>query len=85
MGAFRSFLILMTGVAIGGALVIAHRVSQETGKSLPEAFGDVPGETRKMYEDFRFRAEEAVARGRDAYEQKQAEMETYLSGGAPAE
>ena len=85
MGGLRSFLILITGVAIGGALVIAHRVSQETGKSLPEAFTEVPGEAQRIYEDLRARAEEAVDRARHAYDQKQAEMDEYLSGGGPAE
>jgi hypothetical protein len=85
MGGLRSFLILVAGVAIGGAFVIAHRVSQETGKGLPEAFGEVPQEVVKIYEDLRARAEEAVDRGREAYEQKQTEMDTFLSGGGQAE
>jgi hypothetical protein len=85
MDAFRSFFILLTGVAIGGALVIAHRVSQETGKSFPESFAAVPGEAQQIFEDLRGRAHEAVDRGRQAYEEKQAEMETFLSGGGPAD
>jgi hypothetical protein len=85
MGSLRSFLVLATGIAIGGALVIAHRVSQETGKSLPEAFGDVPAEAQRIFEELRARAVEASDRARQAYAQKQAEIDTYLSGGGPAE
>jgi len=85
MGGIRSFLVLVTGAAIGGAFVIAHRISQETGKSLPEAFADVPGEARRIYEDLRARATEATDRARHAYAEKEAEMDTYLSGGGPAE
>jgi hypothetical protein len=84
MGGFRSFLILATGVAIGGALVIAHRVSQESGKSLPEAFADVPAEAQRIYDDLRARATEAMDRAREAYEEKQTEIDAHLSGG-PAE
>jgi hypothetical protein len=85
MGGLRSFLILATGVAIGGALILAHRVSQETGKSLPESFAEVPGEAQRVFEDLKVRFEEAVDRGRHAYEQKQVEMDEYLSGGGAAE
>jgi hypothetical protein len=85
MGGFRSFLVLATGVAIGGALVIAHRVSQESGKGLSESFAEVPGEARRIFDDLRGRADEAAGRAREAYEQKQAEMDTYLSGGRSAE
>jgi hypothetical protein len=85
MGGLRSFLILLTGVAIGGALLMAHRVSQETGKSLYESFGEVPGEAQKVYEELKGRTREAVDRGRQAYEEKQAEMDAYLSGGGPAD
>jgi hypothetical protein len=85
MGGIRSFLVLVTGVAIGGALIIAHRVSQETGKSLTESFAEVPGEVQRMFQETKERAEEAAGRARQAYEQKQAEMETYLSGGGPVE
>jgi hypothetical protein len=85
MGGFRSFLILTTGVAIGGALVIAHRVSQETGKGLSESFAEVPGEAQRIFDDLKGRAQEAAGRAREAYGEKQAEMETYLSGGRSAE
>jgi len=85
MGGLRSFVVLVTGVAIGGALILAHRVSQETGKSLPEAFAEVPAEAQRVLEDLRARVEEAVERGRQAYGQKQVEMDTYLSGGGTSE
>ena len=85
MGCLRSFVVLVTGVAIGGALILAHRVSQETGKSLTESFAEVPGEAQRVLEDLRARVDEAVDRGREAYGQKQVEMDAYLSGGGTSE
>ena len=85
MGAVRSFLILATGVALGGALMIAHRVSEETGKSVTDSFADVPGEAQRIYTDLRARAGEAAGRARDVYDQKQTEIDTFLHGAGPAE
>jgi hypothetical protein len=85
MGGFRSFLILATGVAVGGALVIAHRISEENGMTMTEAFSEVPAEAQRIFTDVKGRAEEAVNKGRQAYDQKQAEMDAYLHGGGPAE
>jgi hypothetical protein len=84
MAGIRVCLVLAAGVAFGGALVIAHRVSQETGKSLVESFGDVPAEAQRIAEDVRFRAEEALDRARQAYERKQADMEAYMNQGGEA-
>jgi hypothetical protein len=71
MGTFRSLLILGAGVVIGGAALIAYRISQETGKPLQDALLDVPAEAGRMLTDLRSRAAEAVERGRDIYEQSQ--------------
>ena len=76
MGCLRSFLVLATGVALGGALVIAHRISEETGKSMTEAFAEVPGEAQRIFVDVKGRADEAVG---------QAQMDAFLHGGGPAE
>ena len=85
MGSFRSLIVLASGVAIGGALVIAHKISEETGKSMTEAFAEVPGEAQRIFVDVRGRAEDAVGQARQAYEQKQAQMDAFLHGGGPAE
>ena len=85
MAAFRSFLILAAGAAIGGALVIAHRISEESGTSMTEALSEVPGEAQRIFDDVKQKAEEAVGRARQTYEQKQVEMEAYLHGDGPAE
>ena len=85
MGCLRSFLVLATGVALGGALVIAHRISEETGKSMTEAFAEVPGEAQRIFVDVKGRADEAVGQARHMYEQKQAQMDAFLHGGGPAE
>ena len=81
MGFIRSTLILLFGMAVGGALLLAYRVSQETGKSIPESLPDVPGEAMKVYEDLRVRATDALKAGREAYVEKQAEMGERMRGG----
>ena len=82
MSMSRSLFLLAAGAAIGGALLLAYRVSQETGKSVPEALADVPGEAQRLFADLRERADQAVKRGREAYQDKQAEMDQYQEGGA---
>jgi hypothetical protein len=74
MGTFRSLMILLTGVAIGGALLIAYRISQETGKPLQEALSDVPGEAQRLFADLKGRATDAIDRGREMYLEKQDEI-----------
>jgi hypothetical protein len=76
----RSVLLLAAGAAIGAALLIAHRVSQETGKSMPEAFADVPSEARRIFEEVKQRAEMAMERGRQAYQEKQSAIDQHMSG-----
>ncbi len=82
MGTFRSLCILATGAALGGAALIAYRISQETGKPLQEAFADVPGEAQKLFTEIRGRAMEAVDRGRDMYVEKQEEIAEELGENA---
>ena len=82
MGMGRSLVLLAAGAALGGALLLAYRVSQETGKSLPDAFADVPAEAQRLFADLRGRADQAVNRGREAYHEKQTEMEEHLQGGS---
>ncbi|MGI5939578.1 MAG: hypothetical protein ACOX8V_02645 [Thermoleophilia bacterium] len=78
MGMIRSSVLLLSGAALGGALLLAHRVSQETGKGIVESFAEVPTEAQKLFTDLRGRADEAVARGREAYIEKQDEIEEHL-------
>ena len=74
MGTFRSLAILAAGAAIGGAALIAYRISQETGKPLQEALADVPAEAERLFADLKTRASEALDRGRVMYEDKQQEL-----------
>ena len=53
MGMIRSSILVAAGAALGGSLLLAHRVSQETGKSLMESFADVPAEAQKLFGDLR--------------------------------
>jgi uncharacterized protein (DUF58 family) len=78
MGACRSLVVLAAGAAIGGALLLAYRVSQETGKGLPEALTHVPAEAQRLFADLRGRADQAMERGREAYHEKQTDIEEHL-------
>jgi hypothetical protein len=85
MDMMRSLCTLAAGAAIGGALLIAYRISQETGKSFPEALSDVPAEVQRLCSDLRGRAEQAVDRGREACRAKEAEMNEHLRGTTEAQ
>jgi hypothetical protein len=85
MGTFRSLFILAAGVAIGGAVLIAYRISQETGKPLQEAFSDVPAEAQRLFSDMRNRATDAIDRGRDMYLEKQEEIAEQLQENTQAQ
>lgn len=78
MGTLRSLFILATGAALGGAALIAYRISEETGKPLQEALSDVPAEAGRLFADVKTRASEALDRGRDMYLEKQEEIEEHL-------
>lgn len=82
MGTLRSLAVLAAGAAIGGAVLIAYRISQETGKPLQEALYDVPAEAQRLFADLKTRASEAAQRGREMYMEKQQELEERLSGDA---
>jgi hypothetical protein len=71
MGTLRSLLVLGIGAVIGGAALIAYRISQETGKPFQEALAEVPEEARRILADVKIRAGEAVERGRKMYEEQQ--------------
>jgi gas vesicle protein len=85
MGSFKSLFVLLAGAAIGGAALIAYRISQETGKPFQEALSDVPGEAQRMFADLKGRATEAVERGREMYVDKQEEVEDLLREDTPSE
>jgi hypothetical protein len=85
MGFIRSTMALLLGMAVGGALLMAYRVSRETGKSFPDAIMEVPGEAMRVYDDIRTRTTEAVKTGRQAYREKQSEVEARMHGTTQAE
>jgi hypothetical protein len=76
---------MVVGAAVGGAALIAYRISQETGKPMQEAIADVPAEAQRLFADLRSRAAEAVERGRQMYEEKQQEIVDQFSEGASAQ
>ena len=61
----KAVLAAFIGGVLAGIFLLAYRVSQETQKSLPESFADVPSEAKKVYIDVKAKAADAVKRARD--------------------
>ena len=80
MGRLGAWFILTAGVAVGGAAVLAYKISRETGKTLVEAAAEVPAEATRYWEDLRARATDAVQSGRAAAQKKEEEIQKRLSG-----
>ncbi len=78
MGAVKSLVILAAGAAIGGAAFLAYRIAQETGKPMQEALADVPGELQRLYAEVKAKGEEALEKGRTAYEETHQELADQL-------
>lgn len=62
MANLRSALALVVGMMAGAALLLAHQVSRATGKPLPAAFRDVPGEAKRIYGELRARSKAGEAK-----------------------
>ena len=78
MACTQASVLAFAGLVVGGVVFLAHRSSQKTGKNLVESLAEVPAEAQDLFSDLRGRAEDAVSRGREAYFQKQAEIEGQL-------
>lgn len=78
MGAVRSLTLLAAGAVLGAAALIAHRISEETGKPLQEALAEVPSELESLLGEIMSRGEGALEKGRTLYEEKRAEVSDHL-------
>ncbi len=65
MSFWKAVLAAFVGGVLAGFFLLAYRVSQETQKSLPESFGDVPGEAKRVYDEVVHKASDAVKRVRE--------------------
>jgi hypothetical protein len=74
----RSVLLLVAGIFFGLFVLLAFRLSRETGKSVAASFLDVPGELQRLLTGLPGRAEAALTAGRQAIDAKQAEIEQFL-------
>jgi hypothetical protein len=61
----KAVLAAFVGGVLAGVFLLAYRVSQETQKSIPESFADVPSEAKKVYGDVKAKASDAVKRVRE--------------------
>ena len=76
----RKLILLLLGLALGGAIVLAQRRAKETGKTFLEALPEVPGDARRLMDEVTGRVREAVNAGKEAAGDKQAEIQSYLDG-----
>ena len=78
----KSGLLFTTfvGTVVGGAAVLAYRISRETGKTLSEAAAEVPAEAMRYWEDIRARGLDAFEAGRSAARRKEEEIQQHLGG-----
>jgi hypothetical protein len=87
MSFWKAVLAAFVGGVLAGVFLLAYRVSQETQKSLPESFADVPAEAKRVYVDVKAKATDAVKRVHLGANDTEAEMgdwpETgYVTGGS---
>lgn len=68
MSFWKAVLAAFIGGVLAGVFLLAYRVSQETQKSLPESFADVPSEAKRVYVDVKHKASDAVHRVRGGAE-----------------
>ena len=64
MSFWKAVLAAFVGGVLAGVFLLAYRVSQETQKSLPESFADVPAEAKRVYVDVKHKATDAVQKVR---------------------
>ncbi len=87
MSFWKAVLAAFIGGVLAGVFLLAYRVSQETQKSLPESFADVPSEAKRVYVDVKAKATDAVQRVRGGgVSEAEAEMGDwpdtgYVTGG----
>jgi hypothetical protein len=85
----KAVLAAFIGGVLAGVFLLAYRVSQETQKSLPESFADVPAEAKRVYVDVKSKATDAIKHVREKGAEVEGEMGDwpdagYVAGG-PAE
>jgi hypothetical protein len=74
MSFWKAVLAAFVGGVLAGVFLLAYRVSQETQKSLPESFADVPAEAKRVYFDVKAKATDAVKRVREGGNEGEADM-----------
>jgi len=66
MAWWKAILAAFIGGILAGVVLLAWRASQETQKSIPESFADVPAEAKKVYVEARSKATDAAHKATDA-------------------
>ncbi len=77
---FRRLILVLLGVAVGGAVYLAQKRAKETGRGFLEVLPEVPGDARRVMDQAVERVKEAAAAGREAAGDKQSEIQSLLNG-----
>jgi hypothetical protein len=77
---FRRLILVLLGVAVGGAVYLAQKRAKETGRGFLEVLPEVPGDARRVMDQAVERVKEAAAAGREAAGEKQSEIQSLLNG-----
>jgi len=77
---FRRLILVLLGVAVGGAVYLAQKRAKETGRGFLEVLPEVPGDARRVMDQAVERVTEAAAAGRAAAGEQQPEIQSLLSG-----
>jgi hypothetical protein len=85
MKSARAILAAFIGGVMAVVFVLARRSSKETGKSIPAALTDVPGEAQRLAADVRSRATGAVSTGWGTVREKEAAIKERIVGGGNAD
>ena len=81
MSFWKAVLAAFIGGVLAGVFLLAYRVSQETQKSLPESFADVPAEAKRVYVDVKSKATDAIKHVREHGAETETELGDWPEAG----
>lgn len=81
----RTALAALIGGALAIVFVLVRRSSKETGKSIPAALTDVPGEAQRLASDVKSRATQAASTGWGTIREKEAAIKERIVAGKSVE
>lgn len=80
MGLMRTIPAVFIGGVLVVVLILAWKVSRDSGKSIPRALPDVPREAKKVFTDTKTRTMDAVQAGRETVHKTEAAIKGRFTG-----